>query len=76
MEVNLSAELKAFIDQQVASGVFASSDEVIAQGLHVLRIEQEEDEKAIQKGLDDVKAGRVHSVYDVFSRLEARYTDP
>lgn len=65
MNVSLTPELEAFVQDKVASGRYGSASEVIRQSLRLL--EEEDQTKArriealqmeIQKGIDDKKDGR------------------
>jgi antitoxin ParD1/3/4 len=74
--VDLGAHLESFVAELVKSGRYNSKSEVLREGVRLV----EEREKrlaaldaAIARGLADVKAGRVHSVTEVFDRLQARY---
>jgi antitoxin ParD1/3/4 len=79
--VSLTPALDAFIDECLRSGSYQNASEVARAGLRLLK-RQVEDEKlklvklraAIQKGLDDVEAGRFEIVSDLarwFDELEA-----
>lgn len=65
MNLTLSPELEAFVNQQVESGLYESAQEVVQEGLLLLR-EQEAYPRqkraalreAIQAGLDDLDNGR------------------
>ncbi len=66
MNVNLTPELEAFVKDKVSSGRYNSSSEVVRDAL---RLFEEQDRfremklellrKEIQKGIDDLDAGRV-----------------
>jgi antitoxin ParD1/3/4 len=65
MVVNLSPELQELVREKVESGLYRDEGEVIAEALRLLdRVDQtyaggEEDLRAaIQKGFDDIAAGR------------------
>jgi antitoxin ParD1/3/4 len=74
--VNLGEQLEAFIDQAVKTGRYGSRSEVLREGV---RLVQEREAKwarfdaEIQKGLDDVKAGRTEDAEVVFDRLIRKY---
>lgn len=65
MNVSLTAELEAQVQSMVESGRFASQSEVVRAALRLL-VDQEAKLAAlraeIQKGIDDVEAGRVVSI--------------
>jgi antitoxin ParD1/3/4 len=64
---------EAFIDEAVRSGRYASRDEVVREGLRVLR--EREDEvaairAAVQRGIEDADAGRVMDAEEAFDLLD------
>jgi putative addiction module CopG family antidote len=61
MSVDLSPEVLSEIQRQVATGVFASPDEVVREALAALR-DREAEVLAIQEGIDDMEAGRVRPI--------------
>lgn len=67
--VSLGDHFTEFIEQQVASGRYATASDVIRAGLRLLQ-DQEEQMAAlrisIQQGLDDLAAGRSHVVNDAY----------
>ncbi len=79
MEVQLSPEALAVINEQVASGEFASAAEVVDEALALL---QERDRHygewlraEVQKGEDSLNAGHYRVVDDAFwAEVRARYT--
>jgi antitoxin ParD1/3/4 len=74
----LGKHFEAFIAAQLASGRYNNASEVVRAAL---RLMEERDRRlaaldaALERGLGDVKAGRVHDAGAVFDELEARYTD-
>lgn len=72
--VNLGVQLEAIVDKLVKGGRYGSRSEVLREGV---RLVQEREAKLarfdaeIQKGLDDVKAGRVIPAEEAFDRLDA-----
>jgi antitoxin ParD1/3/4 len=69
-------ELAEFVERAVASGSYASADEVVRDGLDMLRDEEEplELRRAIQLGIEDAEAGRLHevSVAEIADRLREK----
>ena len=66
MALKIPPDLQQYLDEKLASGEYASPDEVIAHALKVMRrIEewlpsaQDDLRREIQIGLDDIEAGRV-----------------
>jgi antitoxin ParD1/3/4 len=76
--VDLGKRLEDAVNDLVENGRYGSKSEVLREGV---RLVQEREARfaaldaALQKGLDDIDAGRVHSAEDVFAELEARYRD-
>jgi len=58
MSVDLSSDVWNEIQRQLASGSYASPDEVVRVALAALR-SRDDDVRAIQEGIDDMEAGRV-----------------
>ncbi len=66
MNVSLTPQLEKFVAQKVKSGMYSSASEVVRESLRLLNqqsIGEKEQlaslKKDIQRGLDDIKAGRV-----------------
>lgn len=66
MNVSLTPQLEKFVAQKVKSGMYSSASEVVRESLRLLSqqsISEQEQlaslKKGIQRGLDDIKAGRV-----------------
>ena len=58
MSVEIAADVWSEIQRQLATGAFASHDELLREALAALRFRNEE-LLAIGQGLDDMEAGRV-----------------
>jgi antitoxin ParD1/3/4 len=72
----LGQHFEAFIQAQLASGRYADASEVVRDALRLM--EQRERrlaavDAALERGLADIEAGRVHDADAVFDELEARY---
>jgi antitoxin ParD1/3/4 len=72
----LGQHFEAFIQAQLASGRYNDASEVLRDALRLM----EERERrlaavdaALERGLADIEAGRVHDADDVFDELEERY---
>lgn len=62
MNIRLSDEDHAFIDEEVRAGVYKDVDEAIHAGLRLLKSKEGKNaelRRLIQEGIDDVEAGRV-----------------
>lgn len=74
--LNLGAELDGIVDSLVTSGHYESREAVLSEGVllvqkraaAIARFEAE-----IQKGIDDVEAGRTRPAEEVFAELRAKY---
>jgi antitoxin ParD1/3/4 len=72
----LGRHFEAFIQAQLASGRYNNASEVMRDALRLM----EERERrlaavdaALERGLADIEAGRVHDADTVFDELEVRY---
>lgn len=73
-DLNLGAELDGVVDDLVASGRYASRDQVLSEGVLLVQkrvVAMARFEGEIGKGLDDIDAGRVHPAEEVFAELRA-----
>lgn len=74
--VNLGEQLEAFITEAVKNGRYGSRSEVLREGV---RLVQEREAKwarfdaEIQKGIDDLDAGRSEDLEVVIERLQRKY---
>jgi len=72
----LGADLEALVTELIASGRYASREDVLRQGVRLLgeqaKLLARLDHRVAQ-GLDDVRAGRVEDAEIVFERLISRY---
>lgn len=74
--VNLGEQLEAFITEAVEKGRYGSRSEVLREGI---RLVQEREAKwarfdaEIQKGLDDLDAGRSEDLEIVIGKLQRKY---
>lgn len=76
MTVSLTPQLDRFVREQVASGKYASSSEVVRAGLRLLAEQEEERahrqaalKRFVQEGLDDLESGKVVEAKNVFARV-------
>ena len=82
MNVSLTPELEAIVDQKVKSGMYNSASEVVREGLRLLQQRDEMREaklnalrKEIQKGIDDLEAGRYRDGTEVMADLRKMLSD-
>jgi antitoxin ParD1/3/4 len=76
LDIQLDPAQQAFIDELVKSGRCASAEEAVRQGLDLLRQREaawRKLEAELQKGLDDLDAGRVIPADEVFDQLIKKY---
>jgi antitoxin ParD1/3/4 len=73
--VNLGDQLETFITDAVKNGRYGSRSEVLREGV---RLVQEREAKwarfdaEIQKGIDDIEAGKTVPLDEAFDRLDAQ----
>jgi antitoxin ParD1/3/4 len=74
--VDLGDQLETFVTGLVASGRYASEDQVLREGVRLIR-EREARlarlDDAIAKGIEAADAGDARPASEVFARLEAKY---
>ncbi len=71
MTITLPAAFEAFISQKVASGVYGSAEEVVAESLGLLKRQEHWKQSVaakIEEGLHDLDAG--HTLTEAESRRE------
>jgi len=76
ISADLGNQLETFVSGLVASGRYASTSEVLREGVRLIQ-ERETQlaslDAAIARGVADADAGRVKPAAEVFDRLEAKY---
>jgi antitoxin ParD1/3/4 len=75
MNVHLTPELKKLVEDEVASGKYASASEVIREGLRLLIEERrwrEEARRKIAEGMAQAKAGQLVDGDEAAERLRKR----
>lgn len=76
ISADVGAKLEKYVTKLVAQGRYNSKSEVVREGI---RLVQERESKlaaldaAIERGLEDVRQGRIVPAEVVFDRLEAKY---
>ncbi|HUG68517.1 MAG TPA: type II toxin-antitoxin system ParD family antitoxin [Pirellulaceae bacterium] len=76
MQIELPAEFEPFVEQEFASGRYASRQEVVVQALRWLREEPQAAIAGIKQGLDDVAAGRTQPVAEAFANIRSEFGIP
>ena len=76
MEVSIPPELQSFVEQEFATGMYGSREEVVLQAVTWLREERAQALEAIKEGLEDVSAGRTKPMEQVFDDLRAEFSVP
>ncbi len=79
MNVSLTPELEAVIEGKVSSGMYNSASEVVREGLRLLQQRDEMREAKltalraeIQKGIDDLEAGRYQDGETAMAEIKER----
>lgn len=76
MGIEIPAELRAFVERELKTGLYRSEQDVVTAALRLLRAERADAVKGILAGLDDVAAGRIQSFDDAFDELRAELNLP
>jgi len=66
-------EIERLVREELATGVYASEDEVLLEAMRALH-EQDETIAGIQEGLADVKAGRVRPLNAMDTELRTKHS--
>ncbi len=79
MNVSLTRELETLIEQKVKAGMYNSASEVVREGLRLLQQRDEMREAKlnalraeIQKGIDDLEAGRFQDGPEAMADIKER----
>ncbi|MBX9788433.1 MAG: hypothetical protein K2Y37_05920 [Pirellulales bacterium] len=72
MTLQISADVEQLIRLQMATGHYQSEDDLLRDALQALA-ERADDVAAIQEGLDDLLAGRVHLLDEVDAEIRQRF---
>ena len=76
ISADLGEKLEAVVNDLVANGRYNSKSEVLREGVRLVQEREAALAKLwaeIDKGIEDIKAGRVYDAEEVFDELEARY---
>jgi Arc/MetJ-type ribon-helix-helix transcriptional regulator len=75
MSVEIAADVWNEIQRQLATGAFASHDELLREALAALRFHEQE-VLAIGQGIDDLEAGRVTPIREFDRQFRQRNALP
>ncbi len=76
ISADLGTKLEEFVSSLVANGRYNSKSEVLREGVRLIQDREARlaaFDAAIQRGLDDVDAGRTKPAAEVLERLERKY---
>ena len=76
MQIELPPELEPFVEQEFATGRYASREEVVFQAVRWLREERQQAVSGIRQGLDDVAAGRTQPLAETFADIRDEFGVP
>jgi len=80
MEISLSRDFDNFIKEQMATGLYKSVNDIVQEAMSLFRLRKsvpqeriDEFNAEIQKGIDDIEAGRFSDGDEFFKQLIAKY---
>ncbi len=80
MDISLSSDFDKFIKEQMATGVYNSVNDIVQEAMNLLKLRKSVPQERIdafnaelQKGEDDIKAGRVMDGETAFKKLLSKY---
>ena len=73
MQIELPSEFEPLVEQEFATGRYATRVEVVVQALRWLREERQAAALGIKQGLDDVTAGRTQPVTEAFADIRKEF---
>jgi predicted transcriptional regulator len=73
MQINLPSELEPFVEQEFATGRYATHEEVLVLAPELLRIDREQALAWIREGLSDVAFGRTQPLADAFEDIRRQF---
>ncbi|MDA0838234.1 MAG: hypothetical protein O3B01_17115 [Planctomycetota bacterium] len=60
---SIPADLREFLDAEIATGIYASEEEALTEGLRLLR-RRTELRKELQVGVDQIQQGEMVTIHD------------
>lgn len=80
MNISLSSDFDKFINEQMATGVYNSVNDIVQEAMNLLKLRKSVSQERIdafnaelKKGEDDIKAGRVMDGETAFKKLLSKY---
>lgn len=76
MTVDLGPQLERTVEELIRNGRYRSKSEVLREGVRLVQDRETQLaalEATIDRGIDDLRSGRLLSEEEVFPELEARY---
>jgi predicted transcriptional regulator len=74
MHIELPPELEPFVEQEFATGRYATREDVVVQALCWLRDERQAAVSGIRQGLDDVAAGRTQTLGEALADIRKEFS--
>ena len=80
MDISLSRDFDGFIKEQMATGLYSSVNDIVQEAMSLFRLRKSVSQERIdafnmelEKGLDDITAGRYSDGDEFFKDLIAKY---
>lgn len=80
MDISLSRDFDKFINEQMATGLYNSVNDIVQEAMSLLRLRKSISQERIdafnaelQKGEDDIEAGRIIDGESAFKKLLSKY---
>ena len=72
MATQLPLELQQMVDHQLATGLYASPEEVLREAMHLL-VEHRETMDDLKASAEDIDAGRLQSLSEAVNAIRRRH---
>ena len=69
MQIDIPTDLESFVEQEFATGRYATREEVVVQALCWLREERQQAVSGIRQGLSDAAAGRTQPLAEALADI-------
>jgi putative addiction module CopG family antidote len=69
-------DLQDFVDRELATGRYRSTEEIVIAGLRLLKRDRQEALEGIREGLAESQRGEGIPLDEAFDRLRAKYNVP